>query len=227
MRLTACQVVASVLLFFLANRYTLAQNASAPSPDSAGLSAANLPAASSASSAPAAFPLSETGTWDLSVWAREAIGNLANGDIGEYVSMAGFRAGYVFAGPAGRGPLRGTLEYFFDVIPVFVLTKPQVIYGGGISPVGFKWNFLNGPRHPYVEMSVGGILSTRDVPPGNTSYLNFTASASGGAAILTSARHAVTASVGFWHLSNAHIGRHNPSLNALEIGIEYHWFKTK
>jgi hypothetical protein len=172
-------------------------------------------------------PLDQTGTWDLSVWANEAVGNSAYGDVGDnYVSMAGLRTGYVFARPDLHGRLRGTLEYFFDVIPVFVLTKPQVTYGGGASPVGFKWNFT-GRREPFVETSLGGIFTTRDVPPGNSSSFNFTVAARGGLSIRSDSRSAITANVGFWHLSNAHIGPTNPSLNALTFGIEYHWFRSK
>jgi hypothetical protein len=211
---------------FLASGCVRAQSRAAAS---AAQGADGVPTAVSTPSNPnASYPLTAIGTWDLSVWAKQEFANSANGDIGDaYVSMAGFRAGYVFGGPAGRGASRGTMEYFFDVIPVFVLTKPQVTYGGGISPIGLKWNFTNGRRHPYLDVSLGGILSTRNVPPGNTSNLNFTVSAGGGAAIFSRERKALTANVGFWHLSNAHIGRENPSLNALEIGIEYHWFKPR
>jgi hypothetical protein len=179
-------------------------------------------------SSPPVHPESEVGTWDLSVWANEAVGNSAYGDVGDaYVSMAGFRTGYVFARPDLHGRPRGALEYFFDVIPVFILTKPKVIYGGGISPVGFRWNFLGSRRQPFVETSLGGILSTRDVPPGDTSKLNFTVTARGGLALISHQRNAITASVGFWHLSNAHMGNTNPSLNAFTFGIEYHWFKSR
>ena len=127
MHLTTCLVaVSALLLLLLASGYTLAQSASPPAPGSSVLRVDNPAVVSTASSAPAAFPLSEKGTWDLSVWAREAIGKSAYGNFGDaFVSMAGFRTGYVVAGPAGRGRLRGTLEYFFDVIPVFVLTKPE------------------------------------------------------------------------------------------------------
>ena len=161
------------------------------------------------------------------MWAREAAGNSAYGDVGDaYVSMAGFRTGYVFARPVENGAFRGTLEYFFDIIPVFILTKPQVIYGGGLSPVGFKWNFTR--RHqPYLELSLGGILSTRDVPPGDTSSFNFTLTANGGFTILNRPGHALTASVGYWHFSNADMGATNPSLNAFTFGVEYHWFRIK
>jgi hypothetical protein len=186
-----------------------------------------LRAQSTQQNAGAISPLNETGTWDLSVWVNEAIGNSAYGDVGDgLVSMAGFRTGYVFARPAIHGPMRGTLEYFFVGIPVFVLTKPQAIYGGGISPVGLKWNFEN-RRQPYLQISLGGILSTRNVPPGDTSNLNFTVSADGGMAIARHENRAITANVGFWHLSNAHMGRTNPSLNALTFGIEYHWYKPR
>ena len=173
-------------------------------------------------------PLSTRGTWDLSVWAREAIGNSANGDVGdEYVSMAGIRTGYVLGQPVENGRWRGSLEYFFDVIPVFVLTKPKVVYGGGLAPIGLKWNFLGNRRRPYFAMSGGGIFTTRNVPVGNTDNFNFTISAEGGMTIAGNSRHALVGNVGFFHLSNALMGATNPSFNGLSFGIEYHWFKTR
>jgi hypothetical protein len=141
--------------------------------------------------------------------------------------MAGFRTGYVFARPDLHRRLRGTIEYFFDVIPVFVLTKPKDIYGGGFSPIGFKWNFIGGRRHPYLETSVGGMLSTRNVPPGDTSNFNFTVTVRGGVALVSRPQNSLTANVGFWHFSNAHMGDTNPSLNSFTFGVEYHWFKVK
>src|SRR5215469_4429576 len=42
-------------------------------------------------------PLTQPSTWELSMWATEAIGNSAYGNVGDaFISMAGFRAGYVF-----------------------------------------------------------------------------------------------------------------------------------
>ena len=173
-------------------------------------------------------PLGTHGTWDLSVWAREAIGNSANGDVGdEYVSLAGFRTGYVLNHPAETGRWRSSLEYFFDVIPVFVLTKPKVIYGGGFAPIGLKWNFLASRRHPYFAMSGGGVFSTRNVPVGNTDNFNFTASVEGGMTIVSDRRHALTGNIGFFHFSNALMGSTNPSFNGLTFGIGYHWYKPK
>lgn len=187
------------------------------------------PHASSSSGEPSREPpLTRPKTWDLSIWVNEAVGNSANGDVGDaYMSMAGFRTGYVLARPDLHGRLQGTLEYFFDIIPVFVLTKPKAIYGGGLPPIGFKWNFTGGRRHPFVETSLGGMLSTENVPPGDTSNFNFTVSCRGGLTLASRPRNSLTASVGFWHLSNAHMGNTNPSLNAFQFGVEYHWFKLR
>jgi len=181
----------------------------------------------SAANASHEAPSGRAGKWDLSVWTTEAIGNSAYGDVGDaYASMAGFRSEYVLASRTENGPIRGSLAYFFDVIPVFVLTKPQVTYGGGLSPIGVKWIFA--ARHqPFLEFSGGGVLTTPNVPPGRTSKLNFTVSAGAGMTVLRRPRGKLTASVGFWHLSNAHMGLTNHSLNALQFGVAYHWHKTK
>lgn len=222
-------IIASLFLC-IATGCLLAQATPASSPDPSTTPDSNgaHPTVRSTADSSVLFPSSKPGTWDFSVWASQAVGNSAYGDVGdEYVSMAGFRTGYVFARPVENGAFRGTLEYFFDVIPVFVLTKPKVIYGGGFSPIGFKWNFIGGRRHPFVETSVGGIFSTRNVPPGDTSNFNFTVTVRGGLALVSRPRNAVTASAGFWHLSNAHMGDTNPSLNAFTFGVEYHWFKVK
>lgn len=221
---------ALTLLFTFGTVSILAQNSLSTIPDSAASqsSAPSPQSTAHATTLPPEYPASEVGTWDLSVWANEAVGNSAYGDVGDiYVSTTGFRTGYVFVRPELHGRLRGTAEYFFDVIPVFVLTKPKVIYGGGLSPIGFKWNFIGGRHHPFVETSLGGILSTRNVPPGDTSNFNFTVTCRGGLTLASHSRSAITASVGFWHFSNAHMGNTNPSLNALQFGIEYHWFRVK
>jgi hypothetical protein len=207
----------------------LAAQSDAPATMAAQRGEATDPPSAPANEGPSReFPLSTRGSWDLSVWARQAIGNSANGDVGdEYLSMAGFRTGYVLARPIENGRWRGSLEYFFDVIPVFVLTKPKVVYGGGLAPVGLKWNFLASRHHPYFAMSGGGIFSTRNVPVGNTDNFNFTVAAEGGVTITGNGRHALVGNVGFFHLSNALMGATNPSFNGLSFGVAYHWYKCR
>src|SRR5215467_6462121 len=124
---------ALTLLFTFGTISILAQNSLSTIPDSAAFqsSAPSPQSTAHPTTLPPEYPASEVGTWELSVWVSEAVGNSAYGDVGDiYVSTTGFRTGYVFMRPELRGRLRGTAEYFFDVIPVFVLTKPKVIYGG-------------------------------------------------------------------------------------------------
>jgi hypothetical protein len=62
-----------------------------------------------------------------------------------------------------------------------VLTKLSVAYGAGIAPLGRKWNFLGSPpRRPYGELVLGGVLSTSNLPPGDTLNINFTLNSGGG-----------------------------------------------
>jgi hypothetical protein len=52
---------------------------------------------------------------------------------GEFVSVVG---------PSGSGWIRGSLEYGFDIIPLFVASRPEVVWGGGFDPIVLKWNSI-------------------------------------------------------------------------------------
>lgn len=172
-------------------------------------------------------PLSQAGTWDLSLWSSEAVGRSAGSSFGDYrISMAGFRVGRVLHGPLGPGPLGGSLEYTFEIMPVFVATQPHVARGGGVSPLGLRWN-LRGSQHlqPYFELNGGGVFTTRNIPRGDTSSFNFTADAGTGVTIYRNSHQAISLGLRFWHLSNAQTGNRNPGVNALEFVVSYHWMK--
>jgi len=223
---TGAKIFTVILLVICATGLP-AQDASARDSDSPATDREGPNRVSYSADRPAATPLAHVGAWEFSLWSREAIGNSAYGDVGDaYMSVAGFRTGYVFARPVIHDRVRGSVEYFFDIVPVFVLTKPGVVYGGGLSPVGFKWNFLN-RRQSYVAFSGGGIFSKRNLPPGNTSSFNFTISADAGLSLWSNARQSLGAGAGFWHLSNATLGGSNPSLNCVQFFVEYHWYKPK
>jgi len=172
-------------------------------------------------------PLSQTGTWDLSLWSSEAVGTSAGSSFGNYlISMGGLRIGRVLHGPVGPGPLRGSLEYTFEITPVFIATQPNGAHGGGFSPLGFRWNLRGSQRfQPYFELNGGGMFTTRNIPRGDTSSLNFTADAGTGVTIYRNAHRAVGLGLRFWHLSDAQMGNRNPGVNALEFIVSYHWMK--
>jgi len=172
-------------------------------------------------------PLSRSGTWDFAVWAGAATGREDSRSFTDaQIVTAGVRIGKVLTSPYGSGFLRGTLEYAFDVIPVFVTASPRVVYGGGFDPVVLKWNLMGTRRlQPFFEAAGGGVFTTSNVPPGDTSTFNFIAKIGAGVNVLAGKRNAVSFSLRYWHLSNADLGNTNPAFNGLQLAVGYHWFR--
>jgi hypothetical protein len=184
-----------------------------------------IPAPAAAQSLP--HPMSRNGTWDIGVWIGEAIGREGGGSFAEaQVSMAAFRLGRVIAGPCGRGWIRGTLSYGFDLVPVFVTTGTQTVYGGGFDAIVLQWTMTGTRRlQPFFEAAGGGVFTTSDVPPGDTSTFNFIPKAGGGVYIYTAERRAIALGLRYWHLSNGNLGDTNPAFNGIQLTIGYHWFR--
>jgi hypothetical protein len=146
----------------------------------------------------------------------------------DLLSTSAVRFGLVLTDPFGPGRLRGTLEYTLDWLPAIFLTKPKTIYGAGVAPIGFRWNFLGKPRfHPYGELVLGGVLSTSNIPPGNTLNINFTINSGLGLKVFTQGNQMLTAGLDYSHLSNGNLGANNPGLNGIAVIVEYHWLKPK
>jgi lipid A 3-O-deacylase len=175
------------------------------------------------------LPVSTQGTRDLEVLGAAGVGvegatSMFNWDV----VLAGIRFGKVLTGPHGDGWLRGTFEYGFDIVPVFVLVHPQQVYGGGFNPIVARWNFRQRRRSAaYFEVAAGGVFTASNVPSGDTSSFNFVPKIGAGWQFFTRPQRSLDVSVQFWHLSNAFIGRENPSLNGLQFAIGYHWFKLR
>ena len=160
---------------------------------------------------------------------RSALGP-ANSELstGEaLLTSAAIRYGVVLTDPFGKGRLRGTFEYTIDWLPIVLMIHPSVIYGAGIAPVGFKWNFLANPRHrPYAEVDFGGVFSTHSIPPGD-STINFTTNAGGGLTLLNRGNETLSAGFNFSHLSCGFLCSRNPNLNGVSFVLEYRWLKAK
>jgi hypothetical protein len=167
--------------------------------------------------------------WDFGVWGAEAIGKEnGQGFGGTHVTMAGFHVGRVFHHTQPDSGLRRTWEYTVEAQPLFLVTRPQRVYGGGIAPIGLKWNFApRGRYRPYLEFNGGGIFTQNNVPPGNTSTFNFTAAFGPGVTIAVSHTQAVSVAIRYWHLSNGGIGYFNPSFNTIEFEVGYHWLTNR
>jgi len=141
--------------------------------------------------------------------------------------IAGVRVGRVLTNQHGNNFLRGTFEMAFDVIPVYEFW----IYGNGqyaaaIDPFVAKWNFT-GPckMAPYVAAVGGVVFSTKNLPPGDTSTVNFTSGLELGDQIFRRDRRSLNLAVKIYHLSNASLGNKNPGINgAVQGTIGFSWF---
>ncbi len=128
---------------------------------------------------------------------------------------AGGRVGIVLTHDHLPGLLRGNFEWDFDVLPVYPVFPPSDgVWGGSIRPVIWKWNFTHGRKIAPYFAAEGGIVFTRDnIPPGDTSQVNFTPGAAFGANFFLKRHRSFFLEGNLGHLSSASLGNHNPGYN--------------
>jgi lipid A 3-O-deacylase len=195
-----------------------------------GLIATAAVAAQDAPSAPAAQDwVSQSlkrGTWELGVLAGGGTG-LGKSSGTQFV-YAGGRAGLVLTGEHLPGLLHGNFEWAVDVMPLYAVLPPaSAIYGGSFKPVIWQWNFTRGHKiAPYVAAAGGIVFSKSNVPPGDTSQVNFTPQAVAGTRLFVKPRRALFFEGSLGHLSSASLGNHNPGYNVtLVFTVGYTWLK--
>jgi len=114
----------------------------------------------------------------------------------------------------GPGLLRGRFAWAAEVTPIFVQTSPAGVYGFGIAPVVWRWNFEPRPRwSAFGELSMGG-LWTSDPIPEETTRANFTAHWGGGVRVFESAGRSLVLGYRFQHISNGNNLGSNPGVNS-------------
>lgn len=166
------------------------------------------------------------GTWEFAplIGGGSGIGK-SNGTQFFY---AGGRAGWVLTDEHLPGLLRGNFEWAADVLPVYLFFTPEngTVYGGSFKPVIWQWNFTSGHKFaPYVAAAGGIVFTASNIPPGNTSQVNFTPQFVVGTRIFTKNSHALFFEGSLAHLSSASLGARNPGYNAsLLFTVGYSWF---
>lgn len=144
---------------------------------------------------------------------------------------AGGRAGWVLTGEHLPGLLRGNFEWAADALPVYLFFTPSngTVYGGSFKPAIWQWNFTSGKKFaPYVAVAGGIVFTTQNIPPGHTSWVNFTPQLVMGTRIFRDQRHAFFLEGSVAHLSSASLGSHNPGYNvSLLFTVGYSWFKSR
>ena len=173
------------------------------------------------------------GARELGVWGGGGSGVGHSSDT--QIASAGLRLGKVLTGVHGFGPLSGNLEYAVDIVPLYLFFQDpaikgagrQTVYGASITPVGVKWNFISGKNvAPFVAIEGSAIFTSRNVPAGDTSRVNFASGVASGVQIFTAPKRALTLSAHVMHISNASLGNHNPGVNvAVQVRVGYQWWK--
>jgi hypothetical protein len=166
------------------------------------------------------------GTNEFGLWAGgspDSVGNIEDRQL----LLVALRYGRVLA---AWEPV--TLEYTLDIFPAAVVFEPKhvrhgssTIYGAGLSPLGFKLNFL--PQswiQPFVAGSVGFLYFQHDIPVPDSSRLNFTPEAGLGVQFFLAPQRALTLGYKFQHISNAGISDRNPGLNSHVIYAGFSFF---
>jgi lipid A 3-O-deacylase len=169
------------------------------------------------------------GAWELGAFLGGGTGAGKSSDT--QFLYAGGRGGLVLTPDLFTStPIRGNLEYAVEVMPVYTVFTPNgAVYGASIKPFLIQWNFTK-PRIviPYVHIAGGVLFTTSDVPPPNTSSINFTPQIGSGVHWFLRPNRSVDFSVDVVHHSNASLGDHNPGYNAsVFFTVGYSWYKPR
>lgn len=114
-----------------------------------------------------------------------------------------------------------------DEIPVGTFSYTNVCsdpwtYGGGISPLGQKVNFLPGNRvQPYVALNAGFVAFAKTIPADSATMFNFSFEFGGGIEWSTRARRSWALDYRYHHVSNAGRGVTNPGVDNGTFRLSY------
>ena len=123
----------------------------------------------------------------------------------------------------GPGILRGRLEMGIEVTPLFVAIQSERAEGLGFSPLMFRWNLRQFRAvRPFLDVAAGMMATSQDVPE-DTTRLNFSEHAGGGARVRVAPRWAMIVGYRLHHLSNNNTASRNPGVTAhvAYFGVAY------
>jgi hypothetical protein len=151
--------------------------------------------------------------WMLSIGAAQSV-NLFESTAGRSYAVQTIGWGKELSRPWGPGVLRGRFTWAVEAMPIFAQFSPSGIYGFGLAPVVWRWNFTPRPRYSiFGELSMGGLWTTAPIPE-RTGRANFTAHWGGGVRLLPRGGNALLLGYRFQHFSNGNQLGSNPGVNS-------------
>jgi hypothetical protein len=158
---------------------------------------------------------------EVEVWTGGGADPIGSNGVTQGNSMwnLGFRYGWILTDAHGPGILRGRFEYAVDALPVFMVFQPGGrSYGFGFDPWIMRWNLETRRRiSPYIELGGGGLISTREIPVGESRF-NFTPTGAIGVNILRGKYH-WSVDFRYLHISDAELTKFNPGTDTFGLRI--------
>ena len=158
---------------------------------------------------------------EIEVWTGGGADPIGSNGVTQGNSQwtAGLRYGWILTDAHGPGFLRGRFEYALDALPVVMVFQPGgKTYGFGFDPWIMKWNLE--PHHrisPYIELGGGGVISTKEIPVGE-SHFNFSPTGALGVNILRGKYH-WSIDFRYLHFSDAQLTSFNPGTDTFGLRI--------
>jgi opacity protein-like surface antigen len=160
--------------------------------------------------------------WTVAAGVARSV-NLFESESGRSYAVQTIGWGRELTRELGPGLVRGRFVWAAELTPIFAQYSPSSIYGAGIAPLVWRWNFVPQPRwSAFAELAMGGLWTTDPIPD-DTSSANFTAHWGGGVRFRPRGPHAVLLAYRFQHLSNGNNLSSNPGVNShvLLVGWSY------
>lgn len=160
--------------------------------------------------------------WSVAAGVAQSV-NLFESDSGRSYIVQIIGWGRELTRELGPGVLRGRFVWAAEVTPIFAQYSPSSVYGAGVAPLVWRWNFAPQRRwSAFAELAMGGLWTTEAIPE-NTSRANFTAHWGGGVRVRPRGPHAVLIAYRFQHFSNGNNQSSNPGVNShvLLVGWSY------
>ena len=164
--------------------------------------------------------------WELGILGGGGLG-FGKSDNTQF-AYGGGRIGWIITGNHLHGVLRGNFEWAVDLLPLYAVLPPSsAVYGGSFKPVIWQWNFTSWQKMaPYMAIAGGIVFTKSNIPPGDTSPVNFTPQFVVGTHLFVKPRRALFLEGSFGHLSSASLGNHNPGYNGTFLfTVGYSWLK--
>lgn len=166
-----------------------------------------------AQAAPAAAALHRTSEWSVAAGLANSV-NLFESTSGRAYAVQTIGYARDLTGDLRIFGIPGRFAWGIEATPLFMQYEPTSMYGFGVAPLVWRWNFPSQPKwSAFLELSMGG-LWTSDELPDKTSQVNFSAHWGGGVRLLPRGGHALLIGYRFQHFSNGNQLGSNPGVNS-------------